>query len=582
MRNDIIVGIDLGTTNSEICIFKDSKPELIKVDNDFILPSVVGLNNENKIIVGKQAKNQYIAYPEKTIKSIKRKMGQNIKIKLGDKEYLPQEISSMILKKLKNAAEEYLGHPVKKAVITVPAYFEDAQKKATRQAAELAGLDVVRIINEPTAAALIYETNFKYEKKILVYDLGGGTFDVSLIQVADGVIEVLSSKGNNNLGGDDFDELLFDLIVKKIEKKYDTNLKMNPRLKNRLIKSVESCKKNLSFESYVEIKEEFLFSKDEVPINVNLEISRTEYETEIYDLIEQTIELTHETLNDINSKVNDIDEIILVGGSSRTPLITERLKDIFSLTPHSDFNPETAVALGASIQGAIIKGENIDLILIDVTPYTFGTSSVGIVEGKLCYDKFTPIIHKNTALPTKGSKVFGTLKDGQEAVEVTVYQGENKFASKNVLIGKFLMEGLADEPAGNEIVFTLSIDLNGLLHVIAEEKKTGYTRELTIENAFEHSGIVEDNVTETIKHIEYSNDSDNKNDIDKKNKISDKYKYIFKSIKKIVDNSQVSDDDKNELNDLKNKLNKAIEKNNVNLVNELIEEIDDLIFYLED
>lgn len=601
--SEVILGIDLGTTNSEVSIIKNSKPEIIKIDGEDLLPSVVSLDNDDNIIVGTSAKNQRLLFPEKTISSVKRKMGELEKLKLGDKEYSPEEISSFILKKLKSAAEKHIGHEVKKAVITVPAYFSDAQKKATRKAGELAGLKVERIINEPTAAALAYEANHKGEKNIVVYDLGGGTFDVSIITLEEGVIEVKSSTGNNHLGGDDFDNLLYNHVLNKIETEHKVKLDDDLKVKNRLLKAVEECKKTLSFDSYATISEEYLFEKDKVPVNVNIEISRIEFEELIEDLVDKTFEAVEQALVESKFKPNDIDEILLVGGSSRIPVITSKMKELFSITPRKDLSPELCVALGAGIQGAIISGIDIGVILIDITPYTFGTSALKDDMGFT--ETYVPIIYKNSSLPAKGSKVFYTITNNQKSIKITIFQGEDPDPKKNILIGKGLMTGLAEVPAPNEIVFTFHIDLNGLLHCIAEEKVTGFKKELKIENAFEiasenekphiekevldleKNDYYDDDDEEDYLDIEDDDDDDDDKTIDNVEyyenedtlNIDGKAKELLDRAKKVL--NDINENDKKVLNEKIDKLIEASNSNDEKKIDKLINEIEDILFYLE-
>lgn len=480
---EIIIGIDLGTTNSEVAVVQNGQPIIISEDNLKILPSFVGLAPDGQLLVGEAAKNQYLLYPERTVKSIKRKMGTDEKVRMGDKWYLPQEISAIILRRLKEIAENYLSRKVKKAVITVPAYFSDSQRQATRDAGEIAGLEVVRIINEPTAAALAYESNHRGAKKILVYDLGGGTFDVSVVNLQDGVVEVLSSHGNNHLGGDDFDDKIAANLIKKFRETYDVNLESSARAMARIVAAAEKAKIHLSDNPFAQIEEEYIYQKNEVPLHLKMEISRHAYEEMIRSYINETLEAVHIALKGANLFASDIDEILLVGGASRTPLVHRLLGEKMLLQPRQEVSPELCVAMGAAIQAAMISGESVAAVLVDVTPYTFGTSALGERNGLPYSDVYVPLIRKNTAIPVTKSEVFYTVVDKQQAVEVKIFQGENTDALENIKIGNFTVEGLSPVPAGNEIVLQFDLDINGILNVAAVEKVTGLQKGIKIENA---------------------------------------------------------------------------------------------------
>lgn len=483
--SEIIIGIDLGTTNSEVAVVEGGSVTVIAdAQGRRIIPSFVAVGEDGSVLVGEPAKNQYIVYPERTIKSIKRKMGSGEKVEMAGVAYTPQEISAIILRHLKAMAEGHLKRPVSKAVITVPAYFNDAQRQATREAGELAGLEVVRIINEPTAAALSYESDRAQSKRILVYDLGGGTFDVSVVALEQGVVEVISSHGNNHLGGDDFDQKIVDHIVEHLEAQYAVDMRSaKPQAMARIVRAAEEAKKALSDQPYVLIEEEYLADKDGSPVHLSLELERAEYEQMIAPYIDETLEAVHIALRGANLTVSDIDEILLVGGATRTPLVLRRLEENLGMQPRGDVNPDLCVAMGASIQAAIIGGGEAPSVLVDITPYTFGTSAIGELEGIPYPYMFVPIIRKNTPIPTSKSEVFFTAVDHQEAVDVNIYQGEDPDALRNVKIGEFRIQGLSKVPAGNPIVMRLDLDLDGILHVSAKEKKSGLARSITIDNA---------------------------------------------------------------------------------------------------
>jgi molecular chaperone DnaK len=482
---DIILGIDLGTTNSEVAVIRDGKPVVINDDaGDPILPSFVGLSEDGKLLVGKSARNQYALAPERTIKSIKRKMGSNDTVRLGDRDYRPQEISAIILKALKERAEAFLGTGVTKAVITVPAYFNDAQRQSTREAGEIAGLDVVRILNEPTAASLTYNPSGASLQRILVYDLGGGTFDVSIVQAESGVIEVLSSHGDTHLGGDDFDELLLKHVTSKFQMEHGVDLTDKAVPRARLLRACEAAKRALSSHPFARIEEEFLAEKDGLALHMSLEISRIEYEEMIRPSLMRTMESVQRALDDAMLTPGQIDRVVLVGGSTRTPLVSELLEDRLGQPAHLEVNPDLCVAMGAAIQAGLIAGLNVGAVLVDITPHSLGIKSVDQMMGfgptQFVYSR---ILHRNTPLPASRSEAFETLHDEQEAVEIEVFQGENDDLRFNHRIGQFRIEGLAKVPAGNLVTVQFDLSLDGILKATAREKATGLSKHVTIEGA---------------------------------------------------------------------------------------------------
>jgi molecular chaperone DnaK len=484
MMTDEILGIDLGTTNSEIAIYQDGRPEVLRDDQGrIILPSVVGLTETGELLVGEEARNQFLLYPERTVRSIKRRMGSDGKVQLGEREYTPQEISAIILSRLKEIAQARLGRPIRKAVITVPAYFSDTQRQATREAGEIAGLEVARIINEPTAAALVYEAAQHQGKRILVYDLGGGTFDVSVVRIEQGVVEVISSHGNNHLGGDDFDHKIVEHVLEHLKLKHGVDVADRPQAMARILRSAEDAKKQLSDHPYARIAEEYLAEHSGQPVNLDLELSREEYEDMIAPFIEETLGAIHIALESAGLTSSQVDEILLVGGATRTPLIRRRLVEAFGTQPRGEVDPDLCVAMGAAIQGAAMTGTEVSAVLVDVTPYTFGTSALGELNGELYPYHYVPIIPKNTPIPARMSEVFFTVLDEQTDVDVRIYQGENNDALENIKIGEFRVSGLSREPAGNPVIVDLALDRNGILQVSAREKKTGLERRITIDNA---------------------------------------------------------------------------------------------------
>jgi molecular chaperone DnaK len=478
-----IVGIDLGTTNSEVAVLRDGQPHVLAEDGDPILPSFVGLAADGRLLVGKAARNQWVLAPDRTIKSIKRKMGQDIKVKLGAQEYRPQEISAMILKALRDRASRELGVPVQKAVITVPAYFNETQREATREAGELAGLEVVRILNEPTAAALVYDPSQSELQRMLVYDLGGGTFDISIVQTQEGVVEVLASHGDTQLGGDDFDDLLLDKFCDQFQVQFGVDLRANLVAKSRLLQALESAKRHLSFHPFARVQEEFIAEKEGRALHVDQEIGREEYEQLIRPLIDRTMDCVQRALEDAKLTGADIDKVVLVGGSTRTPLIGRLLEDRLDQTAHQEINPDLCVALGAAVQAGIIAGENVGSVLVDITPHSLGIKCLTEYHGYAFPFHFAPILDRNTPLPASRSEIFHTVEDGQREVEIDVYQGESDDVRSNHQIGRFVVQGLAPVAAGNQILVQLDMNLDGLLTVSAKEKATGLHKQVTIENA---------------------------------------------------------------------------------------------------
>ena len=482
--DEIIVGIDLGTTNSEIAVVRNGRVEVIPVAGAVrILPSVVGIGDDGELLVGEAARNQYAVHPERTVRSIKRRMGEDSRVRLADKDYAPQEISAIILRRLKRVAEDHLGVAVHKAVITVPAFFSDAQRQATREAGEIAGLTVVRIINEPTAAALAYESRHQGARKALVYDLGGGTFDVSVVNLESDVVEVLASHGNNHLGGDDFDQKLVEFALNHLKQTHGADLSGSASAMARLQRAAEAAKITLSDQPFALMSEEYLSLHQGVPLHLALEISREQYEAMIEPYIDETLAAVQLALSGAALAVADIDEILLVGGATRTPLVARRLEAVLGKQPRAEVDPDLCVAMGAAIQAALIAGTQTHTVLVDITPYTFGTSAIGYLNGEEHLHCFVPLIRKNTPIPVSKSEVFYTLQDDQDRVEVTVYQGEDPDALNNIDIGRFKVEGLSRVPAGNPIVISLALDLNGILEVTAREKKSGLQRSITIGNA---------------------------------------------------------------------------------------------------
>jgi len=479
-----IIGIDLGTTFSAISVVIDGQPTIIPVEGSATLPSVVGLTPQDKWLVGQAALNQWILYPERTIRSVKRKMGSNEQLLFGDNLYSPQQISAIILRTLKQVAEAHLGEPVEQAVITVPAYFSDAQRRATVEAGEIAGLQVARIVNEPTAAALAYGMDTDTNAVALVYDLGGGTFDVSLVEISGGVVDVRSSHGNTQLGGDDFDERLANWLVQRFEDEHGVDLRNNRQAQARLQRAAESAKIALSREPFTWVREEYLAEKDGAALHLEVEVSRHQFIELIDELLDETLESVERVLKD--GGIEQPDQVLLVGGSTYIPAVRELIADYTGVTPRVDVNPSEVVALGAGIQGAIIAGEPIDAILVDVTPFSLGIAvAEQTVLGQMVPDRYKVLIPRNSTIPTAQKEVFYAVHPAQKSVEIEVYQGESRIASENDLLGKFMFEGLSVPSPGElpQITVQFDLDINGLLNVQATDTTSGREAGITVSAA---------------------------------------------------------------------------------------------------
>ena len=469
-----IVGIDLGTTNSGIAYMEGGKPTMIpNAEGKRLTPSVVGITQQGEIVVGELAKRQAVSMPERTVRSIKRKMGQNYRVKIGDKEYSPQEISAMILRKLKEDAEAYLGEKIEKAVITVPAYFNDSQRQATKDAGRIAGLEVVRIINEPTASALAYGLDKGKEAKVLVYDLGGGTFDVSILDIGEDVYEVLSTSGNTRLGGDDWDQRIIDWVVEEFKKETGIDITSDRAAMQRIRDASEQAKIELSTVQKTIINLPYITADESGPKHINLELTRAKFEQMTDDLVQATMGPIRQALQDANLEAEAVDKILLVGGATRMPMIQRLIRDIFGKEGEKSINPDECVALGAAIQAGVLAGEVKDILLLDVTPLTLSIETLGGVA--------TPIIPRNTTIPTRKSQIFATAADNQTVVEIHVVQGERPLAKDNMTLGRFQLVGIPPAPRGTpQIEVTFDIDANGIVKVSAKDKATGNEQSITI------------------------------------------------------------------------------------------------------
>lgn len=549
-----IIGIDLGTTNSCVAVLEGGDATVIaNAEGSRTTPSVVGFTKAGERLVGETAKRQAVTNPERTISSIKRHMGTDYKVKIDDKEYSPQDISAMILTKLKNDAESYLGEKVTEAVITVPAYFTDSQKQATKDAGKIAGLDVKRIINEPTAASLAYGLDKDDSShKILVYDLGGGTFDVSVLELGDGVFEVLATSGDNKLGGDDFDNALVKYMVDEFAKGNGIDLSKDKMAMQRIKEAAEKAKMELSSATQTNINLPFITVSENGPLHMNMEITRAKFEQLTSSLVEKTIDPMKKAMSDAGITGSDIAKVILVGGSTRIPAVQEAVKKVTGKEPFKGINPDECVALGAAVQGGVLTGDVKDVLLLDVTPLSLSIETLGGVATKL--------IERNTTIPTKKSQVFSTADDNQSAVDIHVMQGEREMASDNITLGRFQLTGIPPAPRGvPQIEVTFDIDANGIVNVSAKDKGTGKEQSITISSSNKLSDEeVEAKIKEAEQHAE--EDKKRKEGIEVKNRAESLVYETEKSLKEAGDKIDASK--KKEIEDAKEELSKAIESGN--------------------
>ncbi|MCL2675458.1 MAG: molecular chaperone DnaK [Firmicutes bacterium] len=498
-----VIGIDLGTTNSCVAVLEGGEPVIIpNAEGARTTPSVVGFNKDGERLVGQVAKRQAIANADRTVTSIKRDMGSDRRVKIGDKNYSPQEVSAFILGKLKKDAEAYLGQGVKQAVITVPAYFTDAQRQATKDAGKIAGLEVLRIINEPTAAALAYglDKGAGLNQKIFVYDLGGGTFDISILEIGEGVFEVIATAGDNKLGGDDFDGKIIEFLTAEFKKETGIDLSKDKLAMQRLKDEAEKCKIELSAQLKTTVNIPFISMQGSAPVHMNIDMTRAKFDALTAPLVERTMELTRRALKDSGFSTDEIGKVILVGGSTRIPAVIDAVRKISGKEPFKGINPDECVALGAAIQAGVLAGEVKDILLLDVTPLSLGIETMGGI--------FTKLIERNTTIPTKKSKVFSTASDSQPGVDVHVLQGEREIAAYNKTIGRFELTGIPPAPRGiPQIEVTFDIDANGIVHVSAKDLGTNKEQSITITAS---SNLSEKEIDDAIKNAEKFAEEDKK------------------------------------------------------------------------
>ncbi len=564
------IGIDLGTTNSCVAVIEGGEPVVIaNAEGARTTPSVVAFSKTGERMVGQVAKRQAITNPERTVSSIKREMGSDYKVNIDGKGYTPQEISAMVLQKLKADAEAYLGEKVTSAVITVPAYFTDAQRQATKDAGKIAGLDVKRIINEPTAAALSYGIDKENDQKVMVYDLGGGTFDVSIIEIGDGVQEVLATAGNNRLGGDDFDQRIIDWMVQSFKTETGVDLSADKMAMQRLKEAAEKSKIELSGVTTSNINLPFITADATGPKHLDLTLTRAKFNELTADLVEKTMGPVRSALSDSGLSIGEIDKVLMVGGSSRIPAVQEAVKSLIGKEPFKGINPDECVAIGAAIQAGVLGGEVDGLLLLDVTPLSLGVETMGGV--------MTKIIDRNTTIPTKKSQIFSTAADNQTQVEINILQGEREFARDNKQLGLFALTGIAPAPRGiPQIEVTFDIDANGIVNVSAKDLGTGAQQQITISNT---SNMSKEDIDKAVKEAEQyaAEDKKRREEVDSKNEAE---QVAYQAEKLISDNGdKIAEDDKNTLNTKIAAVKEAISKNDSDLIKSAK---DDLMKSLQD
>jgi molecular chaperone DnaK len=549
-----VVGIDLGTTNSCIAVMEGTEAAVIaNAEGERTTPSVVGFSKSNERLVGRIARRQAITNPERTVVSIKRKMGTDYKVDIDGKKYTPQEISAMILQKMKNDAEAYLGEKITQAVITVPAYFTDSQRQATKDAGKIAGLEVLRIINEPTAAALAYGLDKEDTQTILVFDLGGGTFDVSILEIGDGVFEVKATSGNNRLGGDDFDDKIINWLVSEFKKEKGIDLRNDKMAMHRLKEAAEKAKHELSGVMSTDINIPYITATQDGPLHLEKTLSRAKFNEMTADLVERTMGPTRQALKDSGLSPNEIDKVILVGGSTRIPAVQDAIKNFLGKEPFKGINPDEVVSLGAAIQAGVLSGDVTDVVLLDVTPLSLGIETLGGV--------FTRIIDRNTTIPTAKSQVFTTAADNQTSVDIHVMQGERKMAQHNVTLGRFQLTGIPSAPRGvPQIEVKFDIDVNGIVHVTAKDLATNKEQQITITSS---SGLNDDDIDRMVQDAEKYAEEDEKRlkEIEARNNADNMIYQAEKTVKDHAD--KIDEEAKNKIEAAKDDLSSALQGDDI-------------------
>ena len=568
-----IIGIDLGTTNSCVSVMEGGEPVVIpNAEGDRTTPSVVAFSKDGERLVGKIAKRQAVTNTDHTIMSIKRKMGTAEKVKIDDDKFSPQEISAMILQKLKADAEAYLGDTVSQAVITVPAYFNDSQRQATKDAGKIAGLEVLRIINEPTAAALAFGMDKEQDEKIMIYDLGGGTFDVSILDIGDGVFEVLATNGNTHLGGDDFDQKLIDYMVAEFKKENGIDLSTDKMAMQRLKEAAENAKIALSQTQATEINLPFITADSNGPKHLNMNITRAKFEELIKDLVEATRVPVENALKDAKVKAEDLSKVLLVGGSTRVPLVQQMVKEITGKEPDKGINPDECVSIGAAIQGGVLAGDVKELVLLDVTPLSLGIETYGGV--------FTKLIERNTTIPTKKSQIFSTAADGQTSVEVHVLQGEREMAADNKTLGRFQLSGIAPAPRGvPQIEVSFDIDANGIVHVSAKDMATGNQQQVSITAS---TNLTDEEIDKAVKDAEAhaSEDKKKKEEIEVRNNAESLVYNCQSTLDKLGD--KISSEEKSKAKAEIDKVNAALEGKDVEEIKKATESLTQVFYSISE